>query len=152
MLNIGIFTEGNLSLPYNNIPEKFFTAVTEAVLKHTDTGNVSVSIILTDNEFIRTLNSDYRGKDTATDVISFAYRDEPFPVIENVAEELGDVYISLEKASEQAAEYEVTFTDELKRLIIHGVLHLLGYDHEKSDEENERMTSLESEIFSIIDI
>jgi probable rRNA maturation factor len=150
MRNIEIFTEGNVTLPYNNISEDFFISVMESTLIHTDTDNVSVNLILTDNNYIQSVNSDYRGKDRPTDVISFAYRDEPFPAIDNTLEELGDIYISLEKASEQASEYKVTFTDELKRLIIHGVLHLLGFDHEKSDEEHERMSSLENEIFRII--
>jgi probable rRNA maturation factor len=67
-------------------------------------------------------------------------------------EELGDIYISLETASKQALEYEVTLVEEIKRLIIHGALHLLGYDHEKSPEEEKRMNSLEEEIFNKIKI
>ena len=152
MRNIKIFTEGDIALPYMGIKKQFFKKVTENALIHTATDNVSVNVILTDNNYMKSLNSEYRGKDVPTDVISFAYRDEPFPVIENSPEELGDIYISLEKASEQAAEYEVTLTDELKRLIIHGLLHLLGYDHEKSQEEHEKMASLEEKIFSMIKI
>lgn len=152
MRNIEIFIEGNITLPYKNVQDNFFKAVAENTLKHTDTDNVTVNIILTDNEYIKSLNSGHRGKNVPTDVISFAYRDEPFPFIENTAEELGDIYISLEKASEQAAEYEVTLHDELKRLIIHGLLHLLGYDHERSREDHERMTSLEEKIFIMVKI
>jgi len=152
MRNIEIFIEGNIKLPYKEVKENFFKTVAESVLIYTGTDNISVNIILTDNSYMKSLNSKYRGKDVPTDVISFAYRDEPFPVIEESSEELGDVYISLEKASDQAAEYEVTLADELKRLIIHGLLHLLGYDHEKSREEHDRMTSLEEKIFSSIKV
>lgn len=107
---------------------------------------VSISIILTDNETIHEINREYRGKDKPTDVISFAYRDEPFPSPEDIAEELGDIYISLEKAEEQAPEFEVTFRDELKRLLVHGILHLLGYDHERSPEDEKKMQALEEKI------
>jgi len=152
MRRIEIFTEGNISLPYKNIQEKYFSAITDAALMQTGTDNVTVNLILTDNEYITSVNSGYRGKNKPTDVICFAYRDDPFPVIDNLMEELGDIYISLEKASEQAVEYEVTLADELKRLIIHGVLHLLGYDHEKSAEEEKIMNSLEEKIFASIRI
>lgn len=152
MLSIEIFTEGDITLPYKELAEDFFSTITENTLIQTATDNVSLNIILTDNEYIKSINSDYRGKDTPTDVISFAYRDDPFPVIDNPMEELGDVFISLEKASEQAIEYEVTLAEELKRLIIHGVLHLLGYDHEKSDEEEKKMNALEEKIFNAVKI
>jgi probable rRNA maturation factor len=150
MRNIEIFTEGNIKLPYKTLTESFFSSITDGTLVQCKTDNVSVNLILTDNEYIQTINSEYRGKDQPTDVISFAYRDDPFPIIDNPMEELGDIYISLEKASEQAIEYEVSIEDELKRLMIHGVLHLLGYDHEKSEEDEKRMNLLEEKIFSAI--
>ncbi len=152
MRNIEIFTEGNISLPYKNIGEDFFSSIAESTLLQTGTDNISLNLILTDNEYIQSINSGYRGKDTPTDVISFAYRDDPFPVIDNPMEELGDVFVSLEKASEQAIEYDVSLADELKRLIIHGVLHLLGYDHEVSAEDEKKMNFLEEKIFGAVNI
>lgn len=152
MRNIEIFTEGDITLPYKGLEENFFLSITDSTLIHTETDNVAVNLILTDNEYIKTINSEFRGKDTPTDVISFAYRDDPFPIIDNPMEELGDIYISLEKASEQAVEYEVTLAEELKRLIIHGVLHLLGYDHELSVQDEKEMNSLEEKIFNAIKI
>lgn len=152
MRNIEIFTEGNITLPYKNLAESFFSSITTSTLIQTETDKVSVNLILTDNEYIKTINNEYRGKDEPTDVISFAYRDDPFPIIDNPMEELGDIYISLERASDQAVEYDTTLADELKRLIIHGVLHLLGYDHEKSEEEEKIMNSLEEKIFKAIEI
>jgi len=152
MRNIEIFTEGDIVLPYKDLAESFFFSITESVLISTKTDNISVNLILTDDNYIKTINSEYRGKDKSTDVISFAYRDDPFPVIDNPMEELGDIYISLEKASEQAVEYEVSLADELKRLIIHGVLHLLGYDHEKSEAEEKKMNLLEEKLFNAIKI
>jgi len=150
MRNIGIFTEGNISLPYKNIGKKFFTATAEKVFEMIDIGNISVNIILTDNKFIQSINKNYRKKNRPTDVISFAYRDELFPSLEGNIEELGDIYISLEKASEQSVDYGVSFKDELKRLLIHGILHLLDYDHELSDEEAKKMTAMEDKIFNKI--
>jgi probable rRNA maturation factor len=65
-------------------------------------------------------------------------------------EELGDIYISLEKAEEQAKDFEVTFMDESLRLLIHGILHLLGYDHERSIEDEKIMQKLEEDILQKI--
>jgi len=150
MSKVEIFTEGELSLPYSGITKEYISSVSEKVLELTQAVNVSVSVILTTNKIIHEINREYRGKDTPTDVISFAYRDEPFPSPENIVEELGDVYISLEKADEQAVEYEVTLQAEVKRLLIHGILHLLGYDHETSPEDEKKMQDLEEKLTNII--
>lgn len=152
MISIEVFTEGVISLPYKDLYEKFFSSIAKGTLLQTSTDNVTVNIILTDNEFIARINSEYRGKDGPTDVVSFAYRDDPFPVIDSQFEELGDIYISLEKAADQAVEYGVTFPEEIKRLIIHGVLHLLGYDHERSPNDEKEMTALEEKIFDTVEI
>jgi len=152
MRSIEIFTEGDVALPYKDLTAELFYLITEKTFVETKTDNISVNLILTDDEYITSINSEFRGKDKPTDVISFAYRDDPFPIIDNPMEELGDIYISLETASKQAVEYEVTLAEEIKRLIIHGALHLLGYDHEKSAEEEKRMNILEEEIFDAIKI
>ncbi len=110
---------------------------------------VSVSIV--DNRYIHKINKKYRGIDRPTDVISFAFLDSennydkilflPGPVV------LGDIYISLDKAKEQALEYGHSLHRELSFLFIHGLLHLLGYDHmNKLDEE--KMFKLQEEILS----
>jgi probable rRNA maturation factor len=151
MRNIGIFTEGNISLPYKSIGKKFFTTTAEKVFNIITIDNISVNIILSDNKFIQSINKNYRKKNKPTDVISFAYRDDDlFPRLDYNIEELGDIYISLEKASEQALAYEVPLKDELKRLLIHGILHLLNYDHEISAEEDKRMRDMEDKIFNEI--
>lgn len=150
MRAIEVFTEGDISLPYNGIEHEYISKISERILEETGTDNVSVSVILTDNKLIHEINSEYRGKDKATDVISFAYRDEPFPVPADIAEELGDIYISLEKAEEQAAEFGVTFGEEFQRLLVHGILHLIGYDHERSPEDEKIMQELEDKIIRLI--
>jgi len=79
-----------------------------------------LSIVFTDNLEIKELNSSFRKKDKATDVLSFPCEDDDY---------LGDLIISVEKAEAQAKEYDCSLKEELVRLIIHGYLHLNGYDH-----------------------
>lgn len=96
----------------------------------------TVNIILVDNAKIREINRGYRGVDRETDVISFALNDfeVTFPW---EREELGDIYISVEKALEQSREYGHSFDRELVYLAVHGLLHLLGYDHLEEAEKKE---------------
>lgn len=90
---------------------------------------------------IHALNRDYRGKDRPTDVLAFAMREgEPTP---DGGDVLGDVVISLDTAARQAAERGVTIAAEVRDLLIHGILHLLGYDHEVSANESRRMKAKE---------
>jgi probable rRNA maturation factor len=151
-MEINIFTEGSLSLPYEGINGEFCRLVISRVLETMHATGVEVNCILTDNSTIRNINRDYRDRDYPTDVISFAYRDNPFPGIEIEYEPLGDMYISLEKASEQAVEFNVSFSDELRRLIVHGLLHLLGYEHENvADEVADSMRETEDRLLDILD-
>ncbi len=150
MKRIEIYTEGNISLPYKELTAKYIETLTKKILTLNKVDNVALCIILTDNEVIHKINREYRSKDKPTDVISFAYRDEPFPLCDGMEEELGDIYISLEKAEEQAKDFKVTFMDEFLRLLIHGILHLLGYDHERSIEDEKIMQKLEEDILQKI--
>ena len=111
-----------------------------------------VSVSFVDNKYIHKINKKYRQIDRPTDVISFAFLDtennydtilySQVPVV------LGDIYISIDKAKEQASEYGHSLNRELCFLFVHGLLHLLGYDHmEKSDEEV--MFKLQDEILSM---
>ena len=105
-----------------------------------------VSILFTDNAQIKELNSQYRGKDKATDVLSFPQ--EMDSDIEEVRM-LGDVIISLEKIVEQAKDYGVTFNEELCRMLVHGVLHLLGYDHVNGGRQAGKMKRKEEEMLKL---
>ena len=112
--------------------------------------DVEVSVTFTDNENIKTLNNQYRNKDSATDVLSF-------PMFNSVDEmeymdtvPLGDVVISLEKAAEQAHNFYHGIYHELAFLSIHSTLHLLGYDHEISEEDEKDMFRRQKEIMEII--
>ena len=99
-----------------------------AVLNRLNCTDAELSILITDDREIHALNAEYRGKDKPTDVLSFALGENGGVC---GAEILGDLVISLPTARRQAREYGVTVKEELLRLLIHGTLHLLGYDHEK---------------------
>lgn len=110
---------------------------------------VSVSIV--DNRYIHKINKKYRHIDRPTDVISFAFldgeNDRDKILFSKGPVALGDIYISLEKAKEQAIEYGHSLHRELSFLFVHGLLHLLGYDHMNEIEEKE-MFQLQEEILS----
>lgn len=84
-----------------------------------------ISVLLTDDAAIRELNRTHRGKDKSTDVLSFPTEDD---------ELLGDIAISVETARRQAAEYDAPLQNEVYRLLIHGLLHVLGHDHHEPAE------------------
>lgn len=111
--------------------------------------NAEVSVTFVTNEDIRVINRDYRGKDQPTDVISFALEemgeDEVKIVGAEVPPHLGDIIISVEKAREQAKDYGHSFQREIGFLALHGLLHLLGYDHMTEEDEKE-MFSIQKEI------
>ena len=94
-----------------------------------------VSVTLTDNAYIQTLNKKYRQIDRPTDVLSFALNEGEEPQITGAPElnVLGDIVLSVERAKEQAAEYGHGLRREIAFLTVHGMLHLLGYDHIEED-------------------
>lgn len=101
-------------------------------------GPVEVGVTFVDNETIRELNREYRGIDQATDVLSFAQEEgEVFHQPPGAPRILGDIVISLEKALEQSGEFGHSLAREVGYLTAHGLLHLLGYDHEHADEKAE---------------
>jgi len=114
------------------------------------TEDIEMSVSFTTNEEIQVINKQYRQIDRPTDVISFALEEETEDELEIIGLEhmprmLGDIIISVERAKEQAIEYNHSFDRELGFLVVHGFLHLLGYDHmNKVDEE--KMFSRQNEI------
>ena len=102
-------------------------------MKREKLDNVEFNIILVDSETIHDINRTYRNVDRVTDVISFALEDNK--TIELDHRLLGDIYICVERAESQAIEYGHSFLRELSFLAIHGLLHLLGYDHVKVEDE-----------------
>lgn len=130
MNKVGIFNQTPVVLPELEEVKKLI----DYALKEENLDNVEFNIIVVDNAKIREINKTYRSIDAETDVISFALED--FKDIEYIdVRLLGDIYISLDKAKEQAIEYDHSFLREISFLAIHGLLHLLGYDHMKKDDE-----------------
>lgn len=113
-----------------------------------------VSVTFTDDCGIHELNKKFRGVDRPTDVLSFPLLDydgdTDEPPIDEIVNNLGDIVISLERAEAQADEYGHGFKREVAFLCVHSMLHLLGYDHEKSDEDDVEMRARQTEIMKIM--
>ncbi|NPA16156.1 MAG: rRNA maturation RNase YbeY [Aquificae bacterium] len=129
------------------ITKKFVKETAERILKELGLDGCELSITLTDNDTIRRINREWRGKDRPTDVLSFPIDEKP-PVYRYRV--LGDVVISLPYAKKQAEEIGIPYRDEIVRLLTHGILHLLGYDHEVCPAEAKRMFALQDKIFEKI--
>ena len=130
--------------------------VKESLRAHSLEAQVELSLLVTDDATVRELNKTYRGKDKATDVLSFALEADRrggaaagFVMPPGEMVHLGEVIVSYPKAVEQAAERLHPVEDELALLVVHGVLHLLGYDHDKPGRERE-MRSLEHRVLSAV--
>lgn len=129
-------------IPENLKVEKIFEdeiiRAAEVVGKIYGTENSEVDFILTTDEKIHELNKKYRGIDRPTDVLSFAFRESDEPEILNPeVEYLGEIIISIERAKVQAEEYGHSILREIVFLSVHGMLHLLGYDHMEEEERIE---------------
>nr|WP_246596228.1 rRNA maturation RNase YbeY [Bacillus alkalicola] len=113
--------------------------------------NAEVSVTFVDDERIQSINKEFRGLDKPTDVLSFALNEgeNDIPDIplddETIPELLGDIIISVPRAEAQAKEYGHSFEREINFLLVHGFLHLLGYDH-GSEEEEKKMFARQEEI------
>ena len=105
-------------------------------------GPYSLNILLCDNMRIKELNENYRRKEGPTDVLSFAYGlNEPV---------IGDIVISVQRIEEQAKDYGNSFEQEFYDHLIHSLLHILGYDHETSEEDKKHMFELQDSYFSLL--
>ncbi|MDD5604537.1 MAG: rRNA maturation RNase YbeY [Dehalococcoidales bacterium] len=142
------------------IEPDYLEQVAVATLRHIrPEGNLQLGIVVTGDEDVQRLNREYRGIDATTDVLSFAMQDElivsdeddeaieQFPLYPDGIEQLGEVIISLPQAARQAESGGHKLIQEITILIIHGVLHLLGFDHE-ADAEAEIMEKHEVDILA----
>lgn len=137
-----------LSVGVNNLTRKrvdlkVIKKAAEAALKLLGkTGNFELSIVLAGSQRMRSLNLRFRGKDNPTDVLSFSFQEDPANK-ENV---LGEVVICLPYAEKQARELGISFRENLATLTAHGVIHLCGIDHERSDSEHERTVEIQKQV------
>lgn len=137
-----------------NIHYKLKMLIRRAILETLEyegmNNDVEVSVTFTSDEGIRELNNRFRKKDAPTDVLSFPLFDyegeSDEPPIDELANNLGDIVISLERAMAQANEYGHSFEREVAFLTAHSMLHLLGYDHERSDAEDEDMRARQNAV------
>ena len=147
-----------MELDFNSFKESLndyqsiYEGLLEKTIKHLNLDfDPYLSVTLVDNEYIHEINRLYRHIDRPTDVISFAFLDDnPQRAALLVSKQmvvLGDIYISYQKAEEQAQSYGHSLDRELRFLFVHGLLHLLGYDH-MSKEDEEIMFRLQDEILS----
>lgn len=118
------------------LDRQIFEKFAEKVLEIVDEAeNRDVTIAFVSDRKMRELNKQFRSKNSTTDVLSFPFEADEFDLEEN---QLGDIIISLEQAQKQAHENNLTLENEIKQLILHGVLHLCGFDHETDEGEMNR--------------
>ena len=127
--------------PEMDFYRKTLTDLASRILNDSDRSDAELSILITDDEEMCSLNRAYRGVERPTDVLSFSQVEGEGPV--TVPHLLGDVVISWETAQKQASERDHALQDEMKRLLVHGVLHLLGFDHEGDEEAERAMREME---------
>jgi len=120
----------------------------QAILDALDSPKGELSILLLDDAQIAILNRDYLHRDGPTNVIAFPMREGDFADVN--PELLGDVVISLESAEKEGLAIGQSMPDRLSELLIHGILHLFGYDHENSEAEAERMETKSRELLEIL--
>ncbi len=110
-------------------------------------GDFSLHFISDDE--MRELNSQYRGKDEPTDILTFAINDgDAFPSFEGEEKELGDIFISIDSMNRNADSLSVDRSEELRRLLVHGILHLCGMDHSTNDFSSEPMLMKQERIMA----
>ena len=131
-----------------------WTALADAAVRaaaacsdYPDLADTEVSVKFTSDEEVRTLNAAWRGKDKATNVLSFPMADEP-----EHAPMLGDIVLASGVCAREAAEKEVAVETHATHLVVHGMLHLLGYDHDTGDDDAEEMEAIERQALASLGI
>ena len=122
---------------------------TTDILNALDYHDAELSILIVDDSQIAILNKKYLHRHGPTNVIAFPMRTDPFSKIN--PELLGDVVISIETAEKEGKSIGISMEERFTQLLVHGVLHLLGYDHETSEQEADRMEKKSDEILKLIE-
>lgn len=120
-----------------SVNEKFLKKIAEKALKGENKKEKDLSVALVGNERIKALNKKYLGKNKATDVLAFS------------GNGLGEILICVKEVKKNSKKFKSDFKKEIARVLIHGILHLLGYDHEKSKIEAEKMKKKEEYYFQL---
>ncbi|MDI6729447.1 MAG: rRNA maturation RNase YbeY [Thermodesulfovibrionales bacterium] len=143
------------------INQRRIESILKKVLKHLTLNrrrysfieSAEISVLFVNDRKMRELNLQYRGKDKTTDVLSFPQIEQfkRFKQFERLTS-LGDIVINLHQAKRQSKEHGFTFYAEIAWLLIHGLLHLLGYDHEKNKHQARKMREMEKELLEVMGI
>ena len=133
-MEVVVRSEGLKARPVSNASVR---RSAEAMLSALHRQDAELSVLLCDDETIHTLNRDYRGKDSPTDVLAFAMNEGEVAHVQ--AHILGDIVISIPTARRQAREHQRTIASEVRWLLAHGLLHLLGFDHQNEGEYRRMM-------------
>ena len=137
--------EGMLLFPENEIIQ-----LCEIILECSELKGKELSVFFCGEDKMAELNEGYRGKEGATDVLSFAQLDSAISAGDDTI--LGDVVICRQRLEQQAEQYGTGLRGECARLVLHGILHLLGFDHEKTEEEAQEMVEEEQRIMPHLEV
>jgi len=132
---------------HQDFSEEFFKNIFESALKHLklDNKNVELGLQIITQQRSQELNNQYRHKDKPTDVLSFPLNEHDLEEKHGILP-LGDIFICFDVAKHQADEIKIPLSQEMARLAVHGLLHLLDYDHERSSEAEKEMIDLQENI------
>ncbi len=144
MNSVEISYQGVETLPWEE--KVVFYAV--KVINYLEKNNWEVSLVFAADDIIRELNRTYRGKNEATDVLSFC-QDKEVPVDVHGTFYAGDIVISMETVARNAEYFDVAEEEELRRVIVHGILHLSGMDHETTDSSEPMLIKQEEILLSL---
>ncbi len=137
----------------NAVSEGWLKKVAETALQYESQPDAELGVVITGQEKITQLNKKYLNREGPTDVLAFALKgtpgEMPFPAPDDDVDHLGEVVISVEQAAIQAPQHHHSSSREIAVLLVHGILHLIGYDHE-TREDGARMRKKEAEIFSAL--
>lgn len=132
-----------IQLPFSVV---LFKKNVESVLMSLKKKNALLSIHFIGDKKMTALNKKYRGKNKTTDVLSFAQQEGEFCGDKN---DLGDIFICIAQVKRQAKEYKISFEEELYRMTIHGILHVLGYDHMEEKEAKKMFLKQEKLLLNV---
>lgn len=134
------------------VSKKWVQKVVQTLLKSLkQSSKITVSIHFIGDKRMKTLNRSHRGKNKTTDVLSFSLEETSGFATPAQAHDIGDIFISVPQIIRQAKEYRVSYKEECGRMLIHGVLHLLGYDHEKK-KDAKKMFGIQERILTQVTI
>lgn len=144
VLDLDLTVEEVMPLPDEVTETSLHSLVSHALMAEGQSGSWEVSVQVTSDDGIQTMHLEFMGLDSPTDIMTFPYEDEPFPGGETSAQG-GDIVISLETAAGNATDASWTVSDELEFLVLHGVLHILGWD-DVADDDRAKMLARQSEL------